>query len=285
MSTFSKRLANETTSTLEIPLYQVDAFTDRVFGGNPAAVCLLDRMLPPSIMQKIAAENNLSETSFVVKEGARYLIRWFTPVSEVDLCGHATLASAYVLFKYIPDCGAKLEFMSRSGMLSATKSGDSITLDFPADTIAEASLPAGLPDALGAEPVATYKGKTDYMLVFGSEADILGMQPDFHKLKQLPCRGIIVTAPGTDSDFVSRFFAPLEGINEDPVTGSAHTTLAPYWAKRLGKTSFTARQLSARRGSLSVVLRGGRVEISGCAMLYMTGSIVLTEETMKAGIE
>jgi PhzF family phenazine biosynthesis protein len=265
-------------STIEIPIYQVDAFTDTLFGGNPAAVCLPDRMPSPALMQKIASENNLSETAFVVKEPNGFHIRWFTPVSEVDLCGHATLASAYVLFTVYPGCGPRIEFTSRSGMLTARNNGATITLDFPVDVIAQSSIPAGLDTALGITPNFVYTGKTDYLLVYENESDILRMEPDFHQLKQLPCRGIIVTAPGTETDFVSRFFAPLEGINEDPVTGSAHTTLAPYWAVRLGKTAFTARQLSARRGILSVVLREDRVEITGSAAMYLRGTIVVPND-------
>jgi PhzF family phenazine biosynthesis protein len=270
-------LVNEqgTASVLEIPIFQVDAFTDSLFGGNPAAVCLPDRMPPAPLMQKIASENNLSETAFVVKDEGRYHIRWFTPVSEVDLCGHATLASAYVLFTCVPGGASTLEFTSRSGILTAKKNGDTITLDFPVDTIAKTDIPEGLAGALGCDPVAVYKGRTDYLLVYEKEESILEMRPDFHKLRQLPCRGIMITAPGSETDFVSRFFAPLEGINEDPVTGSAHTTLAPYWAARLGKTTFTARQLSARRGNLSVVLVNDRVEISGTAVLYLKGSIAV----------
>jgi PhzF family phenazine biosynthesis protein len=237
-------------------------------------------------MQKIAAENNLSETAFVIREGDKFRIRWFTPVSEVDLCGHATLGASHVLFNHQPGNGTTVEYLSRSGILSAsiaagraendvreTPDAGAITLNFPADVIAKTSMPPGLADALGIEPVEAYKGKTDYMLVYEQEADILHMQPDFHRLKQLPCRGIIVTAPGSNADFVSRFFAPLEGIDEDPVTGSAHTTLAPYWAARLGKTQFLAHQLSKRRGVLSVHLLGDRVEIAGRAVTYMTGTI------------
>ncbi|MGE5315244.1 MAG: PhzF family phenazine biosynthesis protein [Acidobacteriota bacterium] len=263
---------------MTIPLYQVDAFTGTLFGGNPAAVCLLDRMLPDRTMQQIASENNLSETAFVTKEDGRFHIRWFTPVSEVDLCGHATLGASHVLFTHQEGNGSRIEYRSRSGMLAASLIGEKIMLDFPADAISKSELPAGLADALGAQmPQEVYKGRTDYMLVYGSEADILAMEPDFHRLKQLPCRGIIVTAEGSDCDFVSRFFAPLEGINEDPVTGSAHTTLAPYWAGRLGKNRFTARQLSKRRGELAVQLRGDRVEIAGSAVTYMIGTITLPD--------
>jgi PhzF family phenazine biosynthesis protein len=262
---------------MNIPLFQVDAFTGDLFGGNPAAVCLIDTMLPDALMQHIAAENNLSETAFVIREEERFRIRWFTPVSEVDLCGHATLAASHVLFHHQPGNGEKIEYASRSGILTAARSGSGITLDFPADTIEKVELPSGLSDAIGKAPFESYKGKTDYLLVYESESDIVGMEPDFQKLKQLPCRGMIITAPGVDADFVSRFFAPLEGINEDPVTGSAHTTLAPYWAARLGKRDFLARQLSARRGVLSVGLRGDRVEITGHAVMYMTGSIVIPD--------
>ena len=275
---------------MNIPMFQVDAFTDHVFGGNPAAVCLIDSMLSDELMQQIAAENNLSETAFVLREGDRFRIRWFTPESEVDLCGHATLAASHVLFTHQQGNGDRIEYLSRSGVLTAVRSSASpesemlhaasaegITLNFPVDEIVKVDTPEGVAFGLGKAPLEAYKGKTDYLFVYGSEADILHMKPVFQALGELECRGIIVTAPGTNADFVSRFFAPLEGINEDPVTGSAHTTLAPYWAARLGKTDFQARQLSKRRGVLSVSLRGDRVEMTGRAVTFMTGAIVISE--------
>lgn len=258
---------------MKIRYFQIDAFADRLFSGNPAGVCPLEAWLPAETMQKIAMENNQAETAFYVKTGEGHGIRWFTPAVEVDLCGHATLAAAFVLFHFDGFTGPEIKFDSRSGRLTVRRDGERLTLDFPADSLAPAALPEDLAAGLGARPVEVYKGKTDYLLVFGSQAEIERMAPDFGRLVKVPARGIIVTAPGTATDFASRFFAPQVGIDEDPVTGSAHTTLAPYWAGKLGKNDLTAVQLSRRRGYLRCRLSGDRVEISGTARAYLQGSI------------
>ncbi len=226
------------------------------------------------LMQNIAMENNLAETAFVVPQGNRYEIRWFTPAVEVDLCGHATLASAYVLFHYTRHQGDEIEFHSpRSGRLTVTREDDFLTLNFPADQmrpIDDLTLFDGCFDIV---PVAAYRGKTDFMLVFSQEKQIRELMPDFQVIKKLEARGVIVTAPGEQADFVSRFFAPQCGIDEDPVTGSAHTTLTPYWSSKLGKKSLSAIQLSKRTGALQCEMLGDRVEISGKARLYLIGEI------------
>ena len=259
---------------MKIPIYQVDAFTNERFKGNPAAVCPLDNWLPAAVMQNIAAENNLAETAFVVAAGENFEIRWFTPTVEVDLCGHATLASAYVLFNELGFSGDQINFIShRSGPLSVTKNGSILALNFPVDTLSELPLKPAFAIGLSQAPRAVFKGKTDYLFVYDSEAEILALQPDFVALKAHAVRGIIVTAPGETTDFVSRFFGPACGVNEDPVTGSAHTTLTPYWASILGKTELTARQLSQRTGDLTCNLMGDRVEIAGEAVLYLKGEI------------
>ncbi|MCC9136180.1 PhzF family phenazine biosynthesis protein [Pontibacter silvestris] len=258
----------------KIKLYQIDAFTDKVFRGNPAAVCVLDEWLEDEKMQNIAAENNLAETAFLVKRENDYEIRWFTPLVEVDLCGHATLASAYVLFNFYNHATDRLNLYShRSGMLSVEKTGEELTLNFPIDVIEKAEAPKALVEALGNTPTATYKGKTDYLLVFASQQDIEAMKPDLRLLATVEARGIIVSAPGDEVDFVSRFFAPQVGVDEDPVTGSAHTTLIPYWSDKLRKKSLTAKQLSKRHGDLKCELLGDRVNISGKAVAYLTGEI------------
>jgi len=255
-------------------IYQVDAFADEIFKGNPAAVCPLDSWLKDDIMQKIAMENNLSETAFYIKDGEYYHIRWFTPTVEVDLCGHATLATAFVLFNHEKQEGNKIRFKSlRSGELSVTRSGDLITLNFPADVIAQAEQNTQIGECFNIRPMQIYKGKTDYMMVFGSETDIELLIPNLNKIKSLDCRGVIVTAPGENVDFVSRFFGPQSGVDEDPVTGSAHTTLTPYWSQRLGKETLTAIQLSARKGFLNCKINGDRVDISGKCRLYLKGEI------------
>lgn len=259
---------------MEIEMYQVDAFTQQLFGGNPAAVCVLDEWLPETIMQAIATENNQSETAFIVENETGYDIRWFTPTIEVVLCGHATLAAAHVIFHHLDYSEDVIEFKSfYSGVLKVKRYNDLIALDFPTDTLEQISAPAALSEALGIEPMITYKGKTDYMAVLPSEQDVINLSPDFALLSTLDARGVIVTAQGTESDFVSRFFGPQSGIPEDPVTGSAHTSLTPYWANELGKKSLTAIQLSARKGHLWCTLADSRVEISGYAVLYMKGNI------------
>jgi PhzF family phenazine biosynthesis protein len=259
---------------MKIPIYQVDAFSHQLFKGNPAAVCPLTEWLPDELMQNIAQENNLAETAFIVPTHADYEIRWFTPSVEVDLCGHATLASAHVVFHELGYSGDKIEFHShRSGPLTVTKRGSELVLDFPCDTISQIEVEPIHSSGLSKAPSAVYKGKTDYLFVYDSEADIRALQPDFEALKIHPVRGIIVTAPGENVDFVSRFFGPACGVNEDPVTGSAHTTLTPYWSSVLGKTTLSALQLSQRTGSLTCTLNGDRVEIAGESVLYLRGEI------------
>lgn len=259
---------------MKLTLYQVDAFTSELFSGNPAAVCILEEWLDDHIMQCIASENNLSETAFAVRENERYLIRWFTPRVEVDLCGHATLATAHVLFEHLEHPSRLVTFHSiHSGKLIVEKSGDRLIMDFPADTLEEISIPGEMIAALHKTPVKAFKGKSDYMLVYASRSEVESMKPDFGLLGLLGERGVIVTAMGTDTDFVSRFFAPQTGIDEDPVTGSAHTTLTPYWSRVLGKKRLTARQISARGGELVCEDHGKRVKISGKAVTYMVGEI------------
>jgi PhzF family phenazine biosynthesis protein len=268
---------------MRLRLYQVDAFADRLFAGNPAAVCPLDDAgeaqgwLPDEVMQKIAAENNLAETAFYLRSAGGHAIRWFTPTVEVDLCGHATLATGYVVFACDKFPGDTITFSSKSGILRVRRDGELLVLDFPVDTLHAAPTTELLIEALGCEPVECYKGKTDYLLVYANEGQVAALSPDFADLAMVPARGIIVTAPGERVDFVSRFFGPQVGVNEDPVTGSAHTTLTPYWAQRLGKTELSAMQLSKRRGSLRCRLVGDRVEIAGRAVPYLEGYITLGE--------
>jgi PhzF family phenazine biosynthesis protein len=261
---------------MKLRLYQVDAFADRLFSGNPAAVCPLeDAWLADAGMQQIAAENNLSETAFYIRRGSGYEIRWFTPACEVDLCGHATLATGYVVFTYDARKGDAVEFGSRSGPLRVRRDGELLVLDFPKDTVHPLDTSECLVEALGREPAECFKGRTDLLLLYKSEDDVKALAPDFGDLAMVPARGIIVTAPGKDVDFVSRFFAPQVGVNEDPVTGSAHTLLTPFWAQRLGKSELTARQLSKRGGSLRCRLAGDRVEIAGRAVPYLEGTIIV----------
>jgi len=259
---------------MKLPLYQVDAFSSEVFRGNPAAVVPLDDWIDDRTMQSIAAENNLAETAFFVREPAGFRIRWFTPEAEVDLCGHATLASAHVLFTKVEPGREAVEFASRSGPLHVTRAGDRLVLDFPVWTPVPCAPPAGLAEALGATPRETYFA-TDLLAVLDDEAEVRGLTPDLRAVKGVDARGIIVTAPGSDVDFVSRFFAPGVGVDEDPVTGSAHCALTPYWAKRLGRTSLRARQVSKRGGELWCELAGDRVKIAGQASLYLEGSITV----------
>jgi PhzF family phenazine biosynthesis protein len=259
---------------MTIKMFQVDAFTDTLFGGNPAAICILEDWMPETTMQSIAAENNLAETAFILENEKGYEIRWFTPLIEVDLCGHATLAAAHVVFNHLGFEDDLVAFYShRSGRLTVRKNDAMLTLDFPVDTFGKVVTPKVLADALGIEPMETYRGKTDFMAVLPSEDHVISVRPDFGLLATLGVRGVIVTAEGSETDFVSRFFAPQSGINEDPVTGSAHTTLAPYWAKELGKDRLTARQLSERKGMLWCHNMGDRVEISGHALTYMKAEI------------
>jgi len=261
--------------SLQIKRYQVDAFTDQIFKGNSAVVCPLNEWLPSDVMQNIAMENNLAETAFYVQEPEGLRIRWFTTTTEVLLCGHATLAAAFVLFFHEGYPGDTITFNSLSGPLSVTKSDTLLTLNFPVDQFKEGLAMPELEKALGAKALQTFKGKTDYMLVFDREEIIQNMIPDLTQVAKVNARGVIVTAKGNQVDFVSRFFAPQSGIAEDPVTGSAHTTLTPYWSSVLNKTEFNAKQLSKRGGKLRCTLLGDRVAIAGTAKLFSTGTIYL----------
>jgi len=258
-----------------LPFYQVDAFTDRLFGGNPAGVCPLDRWLADEVMQKIAMENNLSETAFFIKKDDGFHIRWFTPKVEVNLCGHATLASAHVIFHHLGYNGEMISFQSRSGILNVTKKGDLLILDFPANKPQRTALPNDFVQSLNITPIQCYRGKEDYLLLYKSQQEIEALVPDFRRLEKIDVRAVIVTAPGDKVDFVSRFFAPRVGVDEDPVTCSAHTVLIPFWAEKLGKTDMKALQLSHRGGSLLCRLRGDRVDIGGNAVTFLKGEIFL----------
>ncbi len=258
----------------KVKLYQVDAFTDKLYHGNPAAVVILENWIADELMKSIAAENNLSETAFVVNKGEYFEIRWFTPLVEVELCGHATLASAFVVFNILNYPNNIINFHSRKrGILTVEKVEDKIVLNFPADTIQKIDIPNLLIEAFNHTPIEAYKGKTDYLLLFNNQKEIESLEPNFAKIAESKVRGVMVTAKGTETDFVSRFFAPFVGINEDPVTGSAHTTLIPFWANRLGKTELTAKQLSKRAGDLTCELIEDRVKIGGNAVLYLIGQI------------
>lgn len=259
---------------MNIPIFQVDAFSGCLFKGNPAAVCFLREWLPEASMQKIARENNLSETAFFVENGNRFHIRWFTPQSEIDLCGHATLATAHVLFQHLGYGERSIHFTSASGELTVSRSGQMIVLNFPARPASPTKAPEGLFEALGEVANEVFMGR-DYMLVYNNEHIIADMNPDFHHLAALVPHGIVVTAPGERTDFVSRFFAPAIGINEDPVTGSSHTMLIPYWAERLGWKDLSALQLSERGGELFCEDLGDRVLIKGRAVTYMQGEILM----------
>lgn len=257
-----------------LSIYQVDAFADEVFRGNPASVCVLENWLSDDMMQKIAMENNLAETAFVVKNGEQFLIRWFTPDVEVDLCGHATLASAFVLQRFLYPSQTTFQFYSeRSGSLPVTYNNEVFTLDFPADDLEEIEIPAALTEIFNNKAKQCFKGKTDYLLIFENEEEVIAAKPNFNDLAKVECRGVIITAKGNEVDFVSRFFGPAVGVNEDPVTGSAHTTLTPYWAKVLGRDNLTARQVSCRGGNLTVEHKNDRVKISGKGVLYLKGEI------------
>ena len=258
----------------KLKLYQVDAFTDKLFHGNPAGVCILNTWPQVSVMQNIAAENNLPETAFLVQKKDEVEIRWFTPTVEVDLCGHATLASAHVLFTYYPTQENPIHFFSpRSGFLEVERNKEWLTLNFPKDTYTRITVPDILVNAFQMSPIEAYRGKSDFLLIYGKQQTIEDMNPDMEMIQSVGGRGVIISAPGNEVDFVSRFFAPQSGINEDPVTGSAHTTLTPYWSHKTGKNKLTALQLSKRRGELVCELKGQRVLISGKAVTYMIGEI------------
>ncbi len=258
---------------MKIPIYQVDAFTNKIFSGNPAAVCPLDSWLPNPVMQKIAAENNLSETAFFVSKDPDFELRWFTPSTEVDLCGHATLATAFVLFEIIKSLEKTLRFHTRSGLLTVERTSTGYTMNFPLAVYQTTEITPLLKRAIGIEPLNAVRGKGFLMAEVASEKEVRSMVPEFYTVMQLHPHGLIITAKGESVDFVSRSFFPNMGVNEDPVTGASHTLLAPYWAAKLGKNSMQAQQLSKRGGEIFCKLVDDRVEISGEAVLYLSGQI------------
>jgi PhzF family phenazine biosynthesis protein len=257
---------------MKITMYQVDAFTDKLFGGNPAAVCPLDEWIDEELMQKIALENNLSETAFFVPNGEKFDIRWFTPKAEIHLAGHPTLATAYVIFEILKYNKPVINFDSKSGPLFVSKENGLIWLDFPSNKPEKKRVTKNIIDALGIIPCEVYKQR-DYIAVYHSEKEVSKVLPDYEKIKTLVSHGVIITAKGDKSDFVSRFFAPSLGINEDPVTGSAHTELIPLWAEKLDKKVMVAHQISERGGLLHCQANGERVKMGGNAVLYMKGEI------------
>ncbi|HUW19475.1 MAG TPA: PhzF family phenazine biosynthesis protein [Sedimentisphaerales bacterium] len=258
---------------MEIPYYQVNAFTTSRFGGNPAGVCPLEDWLADEQMQAIAAENNLSETAFLVRKGGTYELRWFTPKIEVDLCGHATLASAFVILNYLDESAASVEFTTKGGALTVERDGELLLMDFPAWEVRRTSTPEQLLKALRHEPKEVWCSERDYLAVYESEENIQLLKPNFDQLNNLDRLAVCVTAPGRKSDFVSRFFAPRGGIDEDPVTGSSHCELIPFWSKRLRKKQLHALQLSRRGGEVFCEALGERVRIAGHAVVYLRGVI------------
>ena len=257
---------------MEISLYQIDAFASKLFEGNPAAVCPLDEWLPDKTMQSIAEENNLSETAFFVPKENGLQIRWFAPKGEVDLCGHATLATAFVLFNILGYKRDKIEFDSRSGLLIVTKDNERIVMDFPAQPPVLCDIPKEIVKAFNIAPIECLKS-SDFIVVFEREIDIETAKPDFEQLTKLDLRGVIITAKSSRYDFIARFFAPKYGIPEDPVTGSAYTQLAPYWASKIGSKRFRVKQVSSRGGELTCEIVDDRVLISGKAVKYLEGKI------------
>ena len=257
---------------MRIPLYQVDAFADHVFGGNPAAVCLLDSWLADDLLQAIAAENNPTETAFVVRQGDVFAIRWFTSEKEVDLSGHATLASAHVVLRHLRPGLSSVVFRSQSGDLAVSRDGNRLSMLFPRRKAVACPAPVEVVNGLGLVPREIYKAR-DYLAVFASEQEVRELRPDFAVLATVDALGVIATAPAEDYDFVSRFFAPRAGVNEDAVTGSAHCTLAPYWAERLTKKRLHARQVSKRGGEIYCEDRRNEVVIAGRTVEYFSGSI------------
>lgn len=257
--------------------FHIDAFTDHLFGGNPAGVCLLEQWPPDEVLRRVAAENNLSETAFLVPQGSAFELRWFTPAIEVDLCGHATLAAAHVVFTALTPEATEVAFETRSGRLTVRRSGELLVMDFPARPAQPFAPPPDLLQGLGRAPREVLKAR-DVLCVFDSEDDVKLLKPDFAALARVDALGIIATAPGTQADFVSRFFAPRAGLNEDPVTGSAHCTLVPFWSARLKKKELLAHQVSARGGELYCTDRGDRVLLAGRAITYGEGVIRLTQD-------
>lgn len=262
---------------MQFDLYQVDAFSRGPFTGNPAAVVPLTNWLSSDIMQKIAEENNLAETAFFIPEETGYSIRWFTPSVEVALCGHATLATAYVIFNHLGHHKDKINFTCKSGPISVTKKEQLLTLDFPTDRLSLCkNIPEHLISGLGEEPIEIWKGRDDLLCIFQDEETVENLHPNFGTLKKVPGRGLIVTAQSSgEFDFISRGFFPQSGIDEDPATGSAHTTLTPYWSKKLEKQALSACQISSRKGYFHCIDKGARTLISGLADLYLTGQIYI----------
>jgi PhzF family phenazine biosynthesis protein len=260
---------------MNLPIYQVDAFTSKLFGGNPAAICPLTEWLDEKTMQNIALENNLSETAFFIKENDSYHIRWFTPTEEVPLCGHATLASSFIIFNYLNKSIDKIKYISKSGELIVEKQGDLLCMNFPANIPIPAEPPSGLIEAIGLEPKEILFNDS-FFLVYESESDIKKIVPDIRGITKAGVSWVIITASGDEVDFVSRFFAPGSGIDEDPVTGYAHTLLTPYWSEKLKKSTLRAKQLSKRGGEIFVEnLGNNRVKISGRCAFYLEGKIVI----------
>lgn len=259
-----------------IPYFEVFAFTNRLFAGNPAGVCLLEEWLPDAQLQAIAAQNDLPETAFMIERPEFFDLRWMTPTVEVELCGHATLAAAHVLFRHLGQTGDAIHFQTQSGELRVERAGDNrLVLDFPSRPATEVGTSKALAESLGAQPEQLLQGR-DYIAVFESQAEVAAIQPDLGALAKLDAQGVVITAPGEDCDFVSRYFAPAAGIPEDPVTGSTHCTLIPYWSQRIGKKELFARQISPRGGELFCQDRGARVGIGGEALTYVEGKIYLS---------
>ena len=260
---------------MRLELFQVDSFTNKIFEGNPAGV-IFSEFLPNEVMQKIALENNLSETAFVYEEGNDYRIKWFSPLMEIDLCGHATLAAAHIYFTEINRDADSITFISsKNGSLEVTRKNNYLYLNFPVDQYAPISIDDDLINMIGETPIEAFKGRDDIMCIFEDESIIYNIEPNKSLLKLFPVRGLIVSAKSLDYDFVSRCFFPITGVDEDPVTGSAHTTLTPYWSKQLGKNSLLAKQVSSRGGELKCVLEGDRVIIGGEAVTYLKGFITI----------
>ena len=257
---------------MKLDIFQIDAFTDKVFGGNPAAVIPLPNWLDDETLQHIATENNLSETAFFVKNQDVFELRWFTPVAEVNLCGHATLAAAFVLFEELKHPEDSIRFSTKSGLLEIHKKEKSIELNFPVDSLEKGDV-ANYQSLFNKKPKEAWKGKEDVLLVFQDEDEVQQLIPNLAKIATTPCRGVVASAKGNQVDFVSRFFTPQLGINEDPVTGSAHTSLVPFWAKKLKKSQFKAKQISKRGGDLVCEIKENRVFISGQAVCFMRGEI------------
>lgn len=260
--------------TQQLPIYQVDAFTSTRFKGNPAAIVPLQTWLPDDVMQAIAAENNLAETAFFVHEEDGFRLRWFTPTVEVRFCGHATLATAHVLYTHLNYTASEIRFFTKSGLFTVVKQEDTYVMNFPVDLIVACEPPLLIQESLvNVKILDCYKGLDDYLVIIESQAQLQALKPDFRLLAQVPSRGVIVSTKGEETDFVSRCFFPQSGIDEDPVTGSAHTTLTPYWAQQLGKNNLTAQQISARGGYLECILKEDRVVVCGKAITFLIGEI------------